>query len=485
MKKASLKTNYIYNAIYQIFAMIVILITTPYVTRVLGAEQIGIYSYTYSIVTYFILFSTLGITLYAQREIAYCQNDKEKRSRIFFEIVILKIILLLLAIVVFYFLFCINGEYSIYYKILILELVANGIDIIWLFQGMEDFKKVVIRNMIVKVLIVALIFILVKDINDLWKYTLLYSLSSFIGNISLWFSVPKYITKVDIKSISFIKHLKPVLVLFIPQIAIQVYISLDKTMLGLITNDMTIVGIYEKSQELAKLGLSVVTAFGTVVFPRMASSFIAGKKDELKNCLRESFAFIWIIALPVMFGLMSISSKFVPWFLGPDFSEVANLLVVFSIIIIVIGLNNVIGMQYLVATKQQKYFSITVAIGAAVNVIFNSLLIGKYGYYGAVIATILAETSVLVAQFIKIWEDIKDCLEIKTMFKCLISSITMALIISFIGRNMQPIIQTSVIQIMCGVILYFTMLVIMKEKVVIDVLYKIFQKLRRKQNGTN
>src|SRR5574344_18317 len=349
MKKASLKTNYIYNAIYQIFAMIVILITTPYVTRVLGAEQIGIYSYTYSIVTYFILFSTLGITLYAQREIAYCQNDKEKRSRIFFEIVILKIILLLLAIVVFYFLFCINGEYSIYYKILILELVANGIDIIWLFQGMEDFKKVVIRNMIVKVLIVALIFILVKDINDLWKYTLLYSLSSFIGNISLWFSVPKYITKVDIKSISFIKYLKTVVVLFIPQIAIQVYISLDKTMLGLITNDMTIVGIYEKSQELAKLGLSVVTAFGTVVFPRMASSFIAGKKDELKNCLRESFAFIWIIALPVMFGLMSISSKFVPWFLGPDFSEVANLLVVFSIIIIVIGLNNVIGMQYLVA----------------------------------------------------------------------------------------------------------------------------------------
>src|SRR5574344_496773 len=141
MKKSTLRQNYIYNVIYQIFAMIVILITTPYVSRVLGSELIGIYSYTYSIVSYFILIGSLGISLYGQREIAYCQDNESKRSQVFWEIFILKAILTVLSGIVFYFIFCINGSYALYYKILMLELIANGLDIIWLFQGLEDFKK--------------------------------------------------------------------------------------------------------------------------------------------------------------------------------------------------------------------------------------------------------------------------------------------------------------------------------------------------------
>ena len=167
MAKKSVKKNYIYNLIYQILVMIIPLITTPYLSRVLGAENIGIYSYTLSITTYFILFGSLGVAMYGQREIAYVQDNKDKRSKTFYEIFIMRIITLFISLIIFYITFCIKGEYNVYYKILILEIIANAIDISWYFQGVEEFKKTVIRNTIVKLISVVCIFVLVKTPHTL------------------------------------------------------------------------------------------------------------------------------------------------------------------------------------------------------------------------------------------------------------------------------------------------------------------------------
>ena len=174
MAKKSVKKNYIYNLMYQILVMIIPLITTPYLSRVLGAENIGIYGYTLSITTYFILFGSLGVSMYGQREIAYLQDNKKERTKTFFEILLMKTLTLGLSLVLFYLCFCRNGEYHLYYQILILEMVANMIDISWLFQGLEEFKKTVIRNTIVKLISVICIFLLVKTKSDLNKYFILY-----------------------------------------------------------------------------------------------------------------------------------------------------------------------------------------------------------------------------------------------------------------------------------------------------------------------
>ena len=188
--KKSVTKNYIYNLIYQIFAIIVPLITTPYLSRVLGAENIGIYSYTLSVTTYFILFGSLGIAMYAQREIAYVQEDKYKRSKVFFEILLIKVITLMISMGIFYVTFGIQGQYSVYYKIFLLEIIANIIDISWFFQGIEEFKKTVMRNMLVKSISIALIFILVKNSDDLTPYIWIYVLSTFFGNLSFWMYLP-------------------------------------------------------------------------------------------------------------------------------------------------------------------------------------------------------------------------------------------------------------------------------------------------------
>ena len=161
MAKKSIAKNYLYNLTYQILTLILPLITTPYVSRVLGAEGIGIYSYTYSIVSYFILFGGLGIALYGKREIAYVQEKKEERKRIFYELVFFRAITLVIGIAVYYIFFVNSEPYGVYYKIWLIELIATMIDISWFFQGLEEFKRTVVRNIIVRLASVTLIFVLV------------------------------------------------------------------------------------------------------------------------------------------------------------------------------------------------------------------------------------------------------------------------------------------------------------------------------------
>ncbi len=199
MAKKSIVKNYIYNLIYQMLTIILPLVTTPYLSRVLGAGPIGIYGYTLSIVTYFILFGSLGIAMYGQREIAYVQDKKEEQSKTFWEIVIFRVITMTVALIIFYLTFCLKGEYSLYYKILILELVANAIDISWYFQGVEDFGKTVVRNIIVKSLSLVCIFIFIKSPEDLWKYFLIYTLANLLGNLTMWMYIPKILPKIRLQ----------------------------------------------------------------------------------------------------------------------------------------------------------------------------------------------------------------------------------------------------------------------------------------------
>ena len=257
MAKKTIIKNYIYNLIYQILVLILPLITTPYISRVLGAENIGIYSYTISIVTYFILFGSLGVALYGRRQIAYEQEKGKKYSKTFWEIFLLRIITMLISTIIFYCIF-VNGEkYQLYYKILLLELLANCFDISWFFQGLEEFKKTVTRNVIIKLISVICIFTFIKTHEDLPMYFVIYVLSTLIGNISLWFYLPKFLKKVRLKQLNLVKHIKPTIGLFIPQIAIQVYTVLDKTMIGFIISDKSEVGFYEQSQKILAQNLEI------------------------------------------------------------------------------------------------------------------------------------------------------------------------------------------------------------------------------------
>lgn len=464
MNKKSITKNYIYNTAYQILTIILPLITTPYVSRILGAENIGIYSFTLSISTYFILFGTLGIALYAQREIAYIQDDKKARSKVFWEIILLRFITMGISIVIYYFTYINGTQYQIYYKILALELIATILDISWFFQGIEEFKKTVIRNIIVKIISIVAIFMFVKTQNDLIKYFLIYVLSNLIGNMSIWFYLPKYIQRISLKELKIFKHFKPVIGLFIPQIAIQVYTLLDKVMLGYIISNKSEVGYYDQAQKIIKMLLTIVTSLGTVMVPRMANTFINGKKEELKEYIYKSFGFVFLISIPMVFGIIAASKNFVPIFFGQGYDKVAIVMSVISPILLIIGMSNVMGTQYLLPTKRQREFTVSVTCGAIINFFINIIFIKKHGAIGASIATVIAECVVTSVQMYIVRNDIEIKKVIIKMKNYILAGLIMFFVCLLIGNIIKNEIYSMIIQVLLGGITYCLLLYIIKDE---------------------
>lgn len=478
-KKKSVKINYFYNLIYNLLTLLLPLLTTPYLSRVLGVENIGIYGFTNSIVTYFVLFGCLGTTLYGQREIAYVQDDKEKQSKVFYEIFFVKLISMFISILLYGFSFCLDGTLSLYYQILLIYLVANVFDISWYLQGIEEFDKTVIRNLIVKVLSIILIFVLVKKPDDLWIYFTIFAGSELLGNITMWIYVPKYLNKPNFKKLNLKKHLKPILMLFIPQIAIKVYTVLDKTMIGVISGNMNDVGFYEQGQNIVRALIVIITAYGTVMASRIAYTYKNSDKKETIKYLKSSFRFSWLLGIPLMLGTIAVADKLVPWFFGDGYDPVSNIIKFTSPLIIAIGLNNVLGMQYLVPIGRQKDFTTAVVIGALSNFVLNNILIRLFGTIGAVIASVLAETIILIYELYVTRKEFNWLMIFNGVFKYLIAGIIMFIVIYNIELHLGVSLLNTFIVFIIGVITYFIMLLLLRDSYILDNLNILLKKVKR------
>lgn len=475
-EKKSVVKNYLYNLIYQILILVLPLITTPYLSRVLGSDGVGIYSYTYAIVTYFVLFGSLGIALYGQREIAYAQNEPEKRKKVFFELIIIRFITIFIAAFIYYFWFVRGNQYQTYYTILLIELFAAAFDISWFFQGIEEFKKTVLRNVLVRVISVSLVFLLVKTSEDLWKYILIYSLGDFLGNILLWFYLPKYLKGGKVPKLELTKHIIPLLLLFIPQVTNKLYNLLDTTMLGALISDKSETGYYEQAQKLIRVLLTIVTSLGTVMVPRMANTYAHGTKKQINSYLKNSFNFVFIISIPMMFGVASVAKCFVPLFFGAGYEKSATLIMIFAPMLVLQGIENVIGTQYLLPTQRQKEYTISVAAGVLVNLILNYIFIQLWQSIGACIATVICQ---IVVDIIQIWyvrNDIKWKVVIQLFVKYLFAGIIMFIACSLTKLIINTGIISLLLQCIVGVVVYVGILFLLKDKF----LYKVIDTIKAK-----
>lgn len=477
MNQKSIVKNYLYNLTYQILILILPLVTASYLARVLGATGNGIYIYTYTIVNYFILFGSLGISMYGQREIAYVQNDKSKMKKIFIELVSFRFITIAIASIIYYFTFMRVGEYRQYYRILFFELVAAAFDISWFFQGLEEFKKTVIRNIIVRLTSVALIFLLVKQPSDLSKYLTIYAFADLLGNISLWLYLPKYFNGIKVKNIDIFKQLPAIALLFIPQIANKVYNMLDTTMLGKIIVDKAETGYYEQSQKIIRVLLTVVTSLGTVMVPRMASMFANGEKEKINEYMNKSFNFTYMLSFPIMFGLIAISKDFVPWFFGPGYTKVITLMIIIVPIILLMGIANIIGTQYLIPTKRQKEFTISVVAGIGVNFVLNYIMIRAWQSVGACIATVISQLVVDLVQIYYIRNEINLKAVFKLSYKYFLAGFAMFVCCMLVQSMISGIICV-VIQMAVGVIVYFGILILFKDEFIYLLINKVKEKIQ-------
>lgn len=386
---------------YQVFVLLLPIITIPYVSRVLGPTGIGINAYTNSIVQYFVLFGTLGLTMYGNREIAYNRDDRQKMSNLFWELALLRLVTTGLAIIVYLAFILLVDQYQTFYLIQGLLLVATAVDMSWFFQGLEEFRITVLRNSLVKIVSLVLIFTLVKSRSDLWIYIFVLTGSQVLGNLTLFPYLKMYINKPIWKQLNLMKHLSPTIAMFVPQIATQIYLQVNKTMLGAFTG-VQASGFYDNSDKIVKILLAVVTATGTVLLPHSAHSFASGRHDQVEKSLTRSMHFILVLACPMAAGLAGVAPVFTKVFFGADFWPVSSLLMIESVVIILVGISNATGVQYLLPTNQLVPFTTSVILGAIANIILNIPLILLYGGNGAMVATVLSEFLVTGYQVYKI-----------------------------------------------------------------------------------
>ncbi|QPG03720.1 flippase [Latilactobacillus sakei] len=456
--------NYLYNVFYQVFVLLVPLITMPYIARVLGPTGVGINSFTNSNTQYFILIGSIGVSLYGNRQIAYYRDDKAKTSQIFWEVFLMRMITILVALAAFFIFLGIEKSYHQAYLMQAILIVAAAFDISWFFMGFENFKVTVLRNIIVKLISLACIFIFVRGKGDLTLYIAVLSISQLIGNITLFPYLKRYINLPNWRELKIWRHFKPSLVLFVPQIATQVYLILNKTMVGKMVS-VEAAGFYDNSDKIVKMVLAIVTATGTVMLPRVANTFAKGDHEQVKKYLYQSFDFVSAVSIPMMFGIAAIAPKFATMFFGQAFDAVGPLMMVESLVILFIAWSNVLGIQYLLPTGHNKEFTMSVTVGAVVNIILNVPLIMWLGTEGAMISTVISEFSVTLYQFYIVRKELDLLQMMQDTWKYLLSGLMMFITVLTMNLRLPFSMLQLVIQVVIGMVVYIFILWLTKPNI--------------------
>ena len=467
--KKSVSKNYMYNLSYQLLTLLTPFITTPYISRVLGPDGVGIYSYTTSIVSYFILLASLGIASYAQREIAYHQENQYIQSRIFYEVFGIRLLTVTVSLFSYYVLLSyFVHEHPIIYWVQALNILAVLFDISWFFQGLEEFGKIVFRNFIIRIFNIVGIFLLIHSETDLLLYIGLMSIMNIIGGLSIWLYLQKYLVYVAKSDINIFRNFKTVIQLFLPQMAIQIYTVFDKTMIGAITTSHFENGYYEQAEKISKMLLMLVTSLGPVMMPRIAAAYAHNDNEAIKHYIMCSYRFVLI-------------DTAVPWFFGPGYEKVGLLVKIFSGLLLAIGINNVTGVQYLISVNKQNIFTLTVLLGAIINFCLNMILIPSMESTGAAIASVAAETAIALAQFYFVREYF-SLNKVLQLSKCyLLCSLLMFAFLMMVSNIYYE--QTVIYTVALGglsVIVYSGFLMLFRDDFFMGFLNKIMGKVRER-----
>jgi O-antigen/teichoic acid export membrane protein len=474
-KSYSVTGNFIFNLLNQILTVTIPLITIPYLSRTLGPAGIGEYSFSLSLVTYFSLFANLGVNLYGQRQIAYQKlESREAYSKTFWELCLFRCATGALSLSLYFLLISYLSSNFLLSAVLSLEIVSVVFDISWLYRGFENFRIIVLRNLLVKILALIFIFTFVKGPSDVVVYALVMSGANLLGYATMWLTVRAYIVRVSFQSLNVWGHLKGTASLYLPQIATQIYTVLDKTMLGLITKSNLENGYYDQAHKVVLVLLTIITSFGPVMIPRISALYAQSDHKKIQDYIGQTFCFTWMLGMPMIFGIFAVADLFVPLFFGPGYDKVIILLKLFSLIIIPIAVGNNIGMQYLIPVGREKDLTRSYVMGATVNFILNSFMIALFSSVGATIASILAEVAVSSCQLWMVRKELPILQYLGSIKDFLLASIVMYIFITVCSPflNGNNILQLAY-KIIVGSIIYVLFLVVLKNKFTLQILQKI------------
>lgn len=480
-KQPSLKKNIAISTLYQILLIILPIVTAPYIARVLGPDQSGVYDYTTSIMTYFAMFAALGTASYGVREIARVRDDAAMRSKLFWEIELMTVMTSSACIVVWFIFIALTPQYKIIYLVLTMGLLSTMFDISWFFAGMEQFKYTVTKNAACKLIGVILMFLFVKKQEDLLLYVIIIISSTMIGNLSMWLYVPRFVEKVDFRTLTFRKHFHETLIYFVPTVATSVYTVLDRTLIGVITKNKAENGCYHYAMQIVNMMKALTfSSLNMVLGSRLSFLFAEKKYDEIKEKIADSTNYILFMGIGICFGMIGVAKRFVPVFLGAGYDRVVTMLVLMSPIVIIIGISNCLGSQYYTPAGYRKLSARYIIIGAVVNLLLNLVLIPKFWGYGAIVASLIAEGAITVLYLKNCNGYLRVSTIIKDSWKKLIAGLIMLIVIKVLDVIISSDIVALFVEVAVGFTVYLAVVTLLRDSFMTDlVMGKILKRKRR------
>lgn len=457
----SIRKNFTYQFIWQLMTILTPLITTPYLARVLGPEQVGVYAYTNSVTQYFVMFAILGMSSYGVRLISGCGNDRAERTKAFWQAYYVQLIAGLISLTVFAIYvvsgarggIAVNALWSMY-------VLSACIDASWLLFGCQEFRIPTIRSILVNVFSLVVIFGFVRQPSDLCVYVAAIAGAFLLDQLLIWPFVNRYVGFERPRLSLMRRHLKGNLRLFIPVIAISLYTYLAKVLLGSMAG-MEQSGFYDYSQKLSTVPISLITAVGTVMLPRMTAELSSGRRDEAQSLLDTSIWVMLILAFGLTAGISAIAPEFVPVYLGEGYESCVTLMAILSLTIPLITTTNVFGRQWLLPSYRDGYYTLSVVAGACVSVALNFVLIPFLGAIGSAWATVCAEATVLAVQTACVRKELPLRKYLLDAIPYIVIAILEYATVRCVGFFLVPICGTSVVtlllEILAGALFYGAM----------------------------
>lgn len=454
---SSVKANIAYNFAYQVLILALPLVTAPYLSRVIGADGIGTYSYSYAIATYFVYVVMLGLNNYGNRTIAAC-GSREERTRAFWSIYAMQAICFAVSGFAYTLYALFWAENRLVALLQGLYVASSLFDINWFFFGVEQFKLTVIRNTVVKILTVVFIFLFVKSASDVALYVGIMGASTLLSQVVLWPFLRQFVGIYRPKPREILSHVKPNAILFVSVIAISVYNTLSRIMLGAMAGTEA-VGYFENAEKIVSVPTSLVNAVGTVMLPRTSALMARGKYDEASAHLDRTMAYIMAFASVATFGIPCVADSFVMVFYGPGFAETAEILVVLCATVPLLAFGNVMRTQYLIPKGRDSVFLLSAVCGAITSVTVNFALIPRFGGMGAACASVAAQAAVLACQVVCVRRDFPVCRYVLLSVLFLAMGAIMACALQFAPHPESPLVDTFT-TVAIGLVIYMPLMTV-------------------------
>ena len=456
--------NYLYNLVYQMLIIFVPLVTAPYLARVLGATGNGTFSYIQSTASLISTIMMLGIYAYGNRAVAYSRDNPDSLSKTFNQIMSARLVLTVLCTVVYLLFIVFSKKYVVLFFVYYTYVFAYCIDCTWLYIGVEDMKWAVIKNTITKLFSVLGIFLFVRSSDDLGKYVLIQGLSVLISNILAFSQVKRYVRKIRLDFSNLWQDLRGSVMLFLPSVATTVYLQCDKVLIELISGATDQVSFYDYSEKIITIPLAFITVLSTVMMPRIANEFKRGNHEKISDLLNRAASFSIFIALPMTFGLIIVSGKLIPWYLGDGFLPTITAIRIIAPIVVANTVMNISGEQYFTATDQIGILVRSQIIAAVGNIVLNIVLIPMLGFIGSAVATLVTSYLAAAIQWFYLLRQVKLNGLLRNSIKMLINSIIMTIVIFVLTNHMASTPFTSLVQVTLGIATYLACSFLSRDK---------------------